>query len=122
MKIVLANLGWKSPFSLCFYQLMNASCAAGALLASQPNMSSVQSYSQDKVTAKGVHQAVPKCMGLECAQIVPDSIFLVLQVAENQVAAAGALRVWGRHSCSSCRIKVSIYKSCADLSISSPGM
>lgn len=36
--------------------------------------------------------------------------FLVLQVAEQQVAAAGALRGWGRHSCSSCRIKVSIYK------------
>lgn len=88
MKIVLADLGWKSPFSVCLYQLTNASCAAGALLASQPNMSSMQSYSQDKVTAKGVHQAVPKCTGLECAQIVLDSSFLVLQVAEKQVVAA----------------------------------
>lgn len=110
MKIVLADLDWKSPFPVCLYQLMNASCAAGALLASQPNMSSVQSYSQGKVTAKGVHQAVPNCMGVECAQIILDPFFLVLQVAEQQVAAAGALRGWGRHSCSSCRIKVSIYK------------
>lgn len=110
MKIVLADLDWKSPFPVCLYQLMNASCAAGALLASQPNMSSVQSYSQGKVTAKGAHQAVPNCMGVECAQIILDPFFLVLQVAEQQVAAAGALRGWGRHSCSSCRIKVSIYK------------
>lgn len=71
---------------------------------------------------RSLHQAVPKCTGLECAQIVPDSIFLVLQVAEKQVIAAGALRVWGRHSCSSCRIKVSVYKSRADLSVSSLGM
>ena len=78
MKIVLADLDWKSPFPVCLYQLMNASCAAGALLASQPNTSSVQSYSQGKVTAKGVHQAVPNCMGVECAQIILDPFFLVL--------------------------------------------
>lgn len=75
MKIVLADLDWKSPFPVCLYQLMNASCAAGALLASQPNTSSVQSYSQGKVTAKGVHQAVPNCMGVECAQIILDPFF-----------------------------------------------
>lgn len=75
MKIVLADLDWKSPFPVCLYQLMNASCAAGALLASQLNTSSVQSYSQGKVTAKGVHQAVPNCIGVECAQIILDPFF-----------------------------------------------